>query len=89
MNIEPCNTPGNHRTGSLVNITKADIEHILGFAPNVLDDPSKVQHSWGFTVDGVRCGIWDWKGSWRRREWSTWGPSEVLSQLFGSQHISS
>ena len=79
MKILPLNEVGPHRTGSInPNYTVEDINRILGFAPNVQDDPDKVENSWGFTVNGVQCGIWDYKGA----RWSTFGPKEVFNKLF-------
>ena len=43
---------------------------LLGFAPNVTDDPAKASHSWGFTVDGVRCAVWSYRGSVQIGTWS-------------------
>lgn len=79
MVIQPYNLPGDHRTGSIDSAyTVREINEILGFRPNVQDDPGKVKHSWGFTVDGQRCGIWDYRGG----RWSVFGPQEVFDVLF-------
>jgi hypothetical protein len=79
MTIEPCDRPGDHLTGNIDRAyTVREITRILGFPPNVQDDPSKVKHSWGFTVDGQHCGIWDYKGC----RWSAFGPQEVFDTLF-------
>ena len=86
--IVPVNEPGDSRSGTLTNLTAEEISEILGFAPNVKDDPYKVQNSWGFSVDGKRCGIWDYKGSHHSNSFSTFGPHEVLCSLFG-EHYSS
>lgn len=80
--IEKYNRPGSSRTGSLKNITKEGIEAVLGFPPNVQDDPDKVENSWGFKIDGEAFGIWDYKGSHHVKSWSTYGPSQVLIKLF-------
>lgn len=80
--ILPVDEPGDSRTGTLTNISAATISNVLGFTPNVKDDPSKVKCSWGATVDGVRIGIWDYNGSYRYRQFSTFGPHEVLKKLF-------
>lgn len=89
--ILPVDTPGDHAQGQLSNrLTKKDIEKVLGFPPNVQDDPEKVKNSWGFTVwlagygssKGVRCGIWDYKGT----RWSTFGPAEIFKTLFGDEN---
>lgn len=81
--IMPVNEVGDHRTGSLIGLTAEQISEKLGFKPNVNDDPDKVKYSWGFTVDGVRCGIWDYRGSYRGKEFSTFGPYEALVKVFG------
>ena len=60
------------------DVTEKEIKSVLGFKPNVKDDPDKVTASWGFTVDGVDCAIWDYK-SWR---WSCFGPREIFEKLF-------
>ena len=79
MTIEPHAEPGDHRTGSIDSAyTVRDINRILGFRPNVQDDPSKVKHSWGFKADGQPCGVWDYKGG----RWSVFGPKEVFDTLF-------
>jgi hypothetical protein len=62
------------------------IVKVLGFKPNVthLDDPDKVKASWGFTVNGVRCGIWCYKERSVKNctRWSFYGPTEIAQMLF-------
>lgn len=71
---------GDHKTGDLPHtLTVSGIENVLGFPANIDDDGDKVEHSWGFTVDGVRCGIWDYKGG----RWSVFDPQNILPELFG------
>jgi hypothetical protein len=82
MKIVPINKPGAHCTGNITGYAKVEIDKILGFRPNVADDPDKVKYSWGFTADGVECGIWDYKGSYRGRVYSTYGPDKVFKTLF-------
>jgi len=82
MKIKPINKAGAHRTGNITGYTKNEIDKILGFKPNVVDDPDKVKYSWGFTINGVECAIWDYKGSWQCRSYSTFGPSEFFEVLF-------
>lgn len=61
------------------NITVEQISEVLGFSPNVKDDPDKVKYSWGFTINGKKCGIWDYKGS----RWSVYDPSgHLVKDLF-------
>ena len=72
---------GSHKTGSLPDsLSSHDIEAVLGFPANIKDDEYKVRHSWGFTVDGKECGIWDYKGS----RWSVYDPHNVLPALFSN-----
>lgn len=79
MKIIATNECGEYRTGSLPShLTPKDIERVLCFPANIDDDPCKVTHSWGFTVDGNKCGIWDYKGS----RWSIYDPANVLPKLF-------
>lgn len=82
MKIEPSNVAGSYCDGVLpATISKEDIIDVLGFPPNIEEDPDKVTNSWGFIVDGEHeCGIWDYKG--QCIGWSTYGPHEVFKQLF-------
>lgn len=86
MQIQPAELNGTHRTGSLENVTKEEIVKALGFEPNVMDDPDKVENSWSFIVtrDGVQfaAAIWDYKGSHMFNRWSTFGPEWVFKKLF-------
>ena len=87
MNIIPrSDLSGSHRTGTLMGIGASTINDILGFEPNVDDDPHKVKYSWGFTVDGVVCGIWDYKDSSSRGIFSTFGPHEIFKKLFPNHY---
>jgi hypothetical protein len=85
MLIEPIHKVGSSRTGTLHGLTYTDIKTILGFEANVteLDDPYKVDASWGFAIDGSFCGIWSYRGSGARKTWSTSGNGEKLKALFG------
>ena len=84
MRVTPYDGSGSHKTGSLSSkLSLGTIIQILGFAPNVDDDESKVTASWGFKVDGVYCAIWDYKGS----RWSTFGPREKFIALFGEENV--
>jgi hypothetical protein len=86
MKIQPDRTVTSHRTGGLSGLTKKDIDGILGFEPNVLDDPDKVKYSWGFRINGKPCAVWDWKGSHKNKQWSVFGPSDVLEAAFGRHY---
>ena len=90
MKIEPVLKVGDGRDCS-ITATYDKIIEVLGFKPNVthLDDPSKVKASWGFTVDGVRCGIWCYKqpgGAKNCTNWSFFGPKELAKKLFGEEN---
>lgn len=86
MKITSINKPGRCRTGTLNNINIEKINVILGFEPNVEDDPDKVNHSWGFKAKGKNCGIWDYKGSEKYHQFSTYGPDEIFTELFGDHY---
>ena len=75
--VEAVDEVGAYRTGSWPwTLTPGVIISVLG-EPNVLDDPEKVEHSWGFMLDGELCGIWDYKGS----RWSTYGDNEKIRKV--------
>lgn len=80
------NFTGSHRTGTLYDINASTISKILGFTPNVQDDPDKVVNSWGFMVDGKKLAVWDYKGSHFHGQFSTYGDRRVLAELFGSNY---
>jgi hypothetical protein len=85
MNIKPVASCGSHRTGTLGEITAEEISKKLGFQPNIEDDPDKVVNSWAFTVDGIKCAIWDYKGSHNWGSFSTYGPRETFVKIFGDK----
>lgn len=87
MKITPFDEAGSYRTGGLIHVTAADIEKKLGFPSNIEDDSSKVKYSWGFKVNGVPCGIWDYKGSWMVGSFSTFGPNEIFVKLFDKKYV--
>ena len=82
MNIVPVDRAGPSRTSTLDLATPADIEKVLGFPPNIEDDPDKVKYSWGFEVDGKFAAIWDYKGSYKLRVFSTYDPDGIIATLF-------
>ena len=82
MEIKPTQLNGSYRTGTLLNYTKSKIVHILGFMPNVEDDPEKVVNSWAFTLDGFECAIWDYKNSHFVNCWSVYDPHNVMGKFF-------
>ena len=69
----------SYKQGS-IHATKEQIVEVLGFEPNVEDDPDKVVNSWGFTLDGEVAAIWDYKGSELRNEYSYFNPK--VPELF-------
>lgn len=73
---------GSFKTDTLIGVTKEDIVQILGFEPNVPDDPDKVVHSWAFYINDLPCAIWDWKGSHEAQRWSVYDPHGVMALLF-------
>lgn len=77
--IVPTGIPGQGWTKDLTSALKpGDISKRLGFKSNCEDDPEKVKYSWGFTVNGKPCGIWDYKGA----RWSVYDPHDVLHLVF-------
>jgi hypothetical protein len=84
--ITPINKVGANRTGTLYDINVSTINRILGFEPNVQDDPDKVVNSWGFSYKDEICGIWDYKGSHEFGQFSTFGPDWVFEELFGTNY---
>jgi len=81
--ITPSNRGGPHKTGTVKGPTATEITQILGFAPNIDDDPDKVRYSWAFEVEfedgSFEYGaIWDWKGSGAWQEWSTYGSPDMF-----------
>jgi len=74
---------GSHRTGSLSHVSEGDISNRLGFEPARHTVEGKGDQEWRFLADGCACAIWDAKGSGRHEVWSTFGPAEVFTSLFG------
>ena len=87
MNYKPLNKPGSHKTGTLRNLSAADIERILGFPANVKDDPYKVKYSWGFECEGKEFGVWSYKGSEKANIFSVYGDPAILADIFGSKNL--
>lgn len=89
-----------HHTGTLSNITAAEVTKILGFPPATFakgDGDDKVMFQWQFEATvpssipmaGARempCSIWDYKGSLDRKQLSVWMPAEVGTLLFGANY---
>ena len=74
---------GSHRQHSISGLSVEEIAALIGFPANVEDDPNKVKFSWGFTVNGKACAVWDWKGSHHLKEFSAYGPVAELRLVFG------
>lgn len=84
--ILPVEEYGQGKTASIKGLNDREVAARIGFISNQKDDPGKVKHSWGFTVDGVRCAVWDYKGSHLQGRWSAWGPMDALRKVFG-EHV--
>jgi hypothetical protein len=82
MEIKMVDNAGSYACGGL-ECSLRDIAAILG-KPNVQDDPDKVTHSWGFTIDGDHCGIWDYKGVRWSIFYETPEAGQKLRDLFSS-----
>jgi len=78
---------GSHKTGELVGLTLEQVIDVLGFTPNIQDDPHKVVNSWSFLADGNKCAVWDYKGSHEWGTWSVYGKREVFEALFGKSYV--
>ena len=85
--ITPTDEVGSHRTGTL-SASYHEIVKTIGFEENVEDDPDKVEASWGFEDQHGRRGfIWCYKqGKHWCRSWSTYGDSDLLTELFGNRY---
>lgn len=90
MVIRPFDEPGGSRTIA-IKTSYNQICEILGFEPNVEDDPDKVKASWGFKSSDGRLGfIWCYQISKDRcRDWSADGDVSLLEELFGTDRVSS
>ena len=86
MTIVPNSNIVSFRTGTLYDINVETINKILGFEPNIEDDPDKVVNSWGFEVDGEQCAIWDYKGSHLHGQFATYGSHDLFDKLFGTNY---
>jgi hypothetical protein len=84
--IRPIDGVHSFRQGGLYGVTVREVEAVLGFPPNVVDDPDKVTVSWSFDMNGNQCAIWDYKGSLSQNHLSTFGVDEVFDQLFGYKY---
>ncbi len=87
MKIVPAALWSTYRQGSIIEVSKLDIIDTLGFPPNVEEDPTEVECSWEFTVDGIPCAIWGYRGRTCFDLYSTYGPEEIFIKLFGPDHV--
>jgi len=80
-----------HRTGSLINITVAEISKQLPGIVCAAGDPLKVKYEWYFQVKindkMFPCGVWDYKDSSDQNQFSTFGASEVFRKIFGLAYM--
>ncbi len=84
--VEDLTRVATHRTGTLRDITVAEINEKLGFTPNIEDDPYKVVNSWQFRAGGNVCAVWDYKGSHKYGSFSTYGDATTLRKIFGKHY---
>lgn len=82
--IKPISSVSSYKQHSINGLSVEQIWQKIGFGPNHSDDPCKVKFSWCFSVDGVECAVWDWKGSARFNQFSAYGPTEALQMVFGN-----
>ncbi len=77
------------RQATITAPTADQISGRLGFEPNGNDDGDKVVNCWEFTVDGVPCSVWDYRGSHTMvpPRHSAFGPIEALIAVFGHNHV--
>ena len=81
--VRPATLKNSHRVGTLHPVTKQSITKLIGFPPNASDDGDKVTACWEFTVDGVECAVWDYRGSFGMSQASFFGPAAALRKVFG------
>lgn len=87
VDILPTEIFQSYKQHSIVGLSATEITAKIGFAANLKDDLSKVKFSWGFTVNGKACAVWDWKGSHLINEFSAYGPIPELRLVFGDKLI--
>jgi hypothetical protein len=88
MDVTGCN-----RTGELTGITETEISYVLGRPnPTIKGKGVYTKFVWCFHVKDdngrdEKCAIWDFFESDKHGEWTTSGPVEVFSFLFGEHHV--
>ena len=87
--IKPTLRIAPHKTGRLTDLSELEISYMLTFKPNAthLDDPTKVDHCWSFTVDDTLHSIWSYQGAHKKNRWSTYGLDTVFETVFGDHYI--
>jgi hypothetical protein len=78
---------GSFKTGTLVDLSKVEIEFMLGFKPNTKDDPTKVDMCWTFEVEGRPHSIWSYKNSFLIGTWSVHGTDQLFELVFGDHYV--
>lgn len=94
MRIERhANVAGCMKDGELINIFKDEISYMLGEPHPAQQAPGiYTKYVWCFDVidennKSVRCAIWDFFESDSDGQWSTYGPANVFSFIFGSHCV--
>lgn len=94
MRIATTGFISSHRTGTLENISREEVQIILNIygtvEPQMWYD-EKVTLQWNFIVtddegNEHECSIWDWKGSESFNQYSAFGPHHIMRQLFGAHY---
>lgn len=97
IKTKPYQPERSYLTARLKGVDEQTISGILGFKPNVQDDPDKVAVSWGFKVliedldAGTKtehiCAVWDYKGSFAFGGASAYGSPDILRLVFGNKLV--
>lgn len=73
--------------GVVKGLTAAQINQTLGFRSNTAKDDEK-RYSWGFSVNGRDCLLYDWHASYIAKEFTAVGPAEAFTEVFGDSYQS-
>lgn len=82
--IEASAKRGTRRMGTIIGLPPAEVQKAIGFDANIDDEPD-MGASWGFTVDGVHCGVWYIRPTTLFPSCS--GTKEALVKVFGAEHV--
>lgn len=75
---------GSYRMGCINGLSSKEMLNLLG-ASNSKGDPDKTKWEWEFFYEGVRCLVWDYKGSYKSKSWSYYEEKEgTIKKLFSS-----